>query len=343
MKVIYHQFLLKLSEVFKISHEVRTEQPTLIVELQHKDFHGYGEATAISYYNVSIHEMISKLKEITPLLNSIIFHSPEELWNEMAPILLEKHSFLLSAIDSAAHDLYGKIHKEKIYETLGGKAFKTPQSNYTISMGTAEEMTQQILRNPWPLYKLKLGKDSNPDTLLRIKEMTNSPLRVDANASWNLEIATNWLPFLQKANVELLEQPFAVDNISDLKKFKKLCEIPIVADESCQKEEDVDFCAKYFDVINIKLMKCGGLTPAIRMAKKAKKLNVKLMAGCMTESSVGISAMTQIAPMLDYIDADGAILLANDPATGVQLKQGEIIYPNLFGLGVELKENYIDS
>jgi len=342
MLVNYHPYSLKLAKVFKISYESRTEQPTLIVELRDEEEVGYGEATAISYYNISVDEMIAELKNITPLLESHNFVSPEKLWDITSPILLKKHSFLLSAIDSAAHDLYGKLNKVKVFEKISNGSLTTPLSNYTISIGSADEMVKQILDKPWPVYKLKLGVDTDPNVLLEIRKVTKSDLRIDTNAAWNLEIATKWLPFLREVGVELVEQPFATDNFEDLDEFRKICEIPIVADESCQKEEDVELCAKHFDAINIKLMKCGGLTPAIRMIKRAKELNLKLMAGCMTESSVGISAMTQIATSLDYIDADGAILLSNDPAIGVEVIDGKIIYPNSYGLGIKLKKEILN-
>jgi|LGOV01.1.fsa_nt_gb L-alanine-DL-glutamate epimerase-like enolase superfamily enzyme len=342
MIVKFYPFSLKLAKVFKISYESRTEQPTLIVELSHAGEIGYGEATAISYYNITVEQMIEQLKEITPLLESYNFATPEKLWDVISPILLDKHSFLLSAIDSASHDLYGKLNKYKVFESISNGSLSTPLSNYTISIGNADEMVKQIVDKPWPVYKLKLGADTDPNVLLEIRKVTDANLRIDANAAWDLEIATKWLPFLREAGVELIEQPFAIDNFADLDKFREFCEIPIVADESCQKEEDVDICAKHFDAINIKLMKCGGLTPAIRMVKRAKELNLKLMAGCMTESSVGISAMTQIATSLDYIDADGAILLSNDPAEGVQIIDGRIIYPDAFGLGINLKKEVLD-
>ena len=342
MQVKYFPFSLKLAKVFKISYEARTEQPTLIVELTHNGVKGYGEATAISYYNVTLDQMVDKLKEVTPFLESYNFSTPEKLWNEISPLLINGHSFLLSAIDCAAHDIFGQINKEKPHEIIADNSKELPLSNYTISIGTGKEMVDQILDKPWPVYKLKLGADTDPNVLLEIRKITKSSLRIDANAAWDLEIATKWLPFLLESGVELVEQPFAIDNTDDLDKFREICTIPIVADESCQKEEDVEVCAKHFDAINIKLMKCGGLTPAIRMVKRAKELNLKLMAGCMTESSVGISAMTQIATSLDYIDADGAILLANDPAEGVEIIDGKIIYPDAYGLGINLKKEILD-
>ena len=342
MNIKYYPFSLKLAKVFKISYETRTEQPTLIVELSQDGFKGYGEATAISYYGVTQKQMVDKLKEITPFLESYNLSTPQELWDEISPLLIDGHSFLLSAIDCAAHDLYSQTNENKIHELVADKSRELPLSNYTISIGDSKQMIDQILDKPWPVYKLKLGADTNPNVLLDIRKITDSSLRIDANASWNLEIATKWLPFLRESGVELIEQPFATYNFADLDNFREICEIPIVADESCQKEEDVDICAKHFDAINIKLMKCGGLTPAIRMVKRAKELNLKLMAGCMTESSVGISAMTQIATSLDYIDADGAILLSNDPADGVKIIDGKIIYPDTNGLGINLKKEILD-
>ncbi|MCK5824807.1 MAG: dipeptide epimerase [Ichthyobacteriaceae bacterium] len=342
MKVKYHSYQLKLAKVFKISYETRTHQPTLIVELNHGGFTGYGESTAISYYNVTVDEMIDKLEEVTPFIENHDFENPLKLWNEISEDLIKSgHSFLLSAIDCAAHDLYGKLHGTRIYSDISPEGTKTPLSNYTISIGTAKEMIDQIKDKPWPVYKIKLGADTPPETLLEVRKHTDAKLRIDANAAWDLEIATKWLPILIETGVELIEQPFAIKNTADLDEFRKISPIAIVADESCQTEADVDECAKHFDAINIKLMKCGGLTPALRMVENAKKHGLKLMAGCMTESSVGISAMTQLATELDYIDADGAVLIANDPATGVEVVDGKIVYSEGFGAGIELIEELI--
>ncbi len=338
MKVNYYPYRLELAKVFVTSYGARTHQPTLIVELQNGEYSGYGESTAISYYHVTLEQMIEKLKEIKPRLETHVFETPEKLWNEISGELLDSgHSFLMSAIDCAAHDLYGKINKTRIYSSFGKEGPSTPLSNYTISMGTAEEMIQQIKDKPWPVYKIKLGLDTPPKSLFQVRKHTDAGLRIDANAAWNLQIAKKWLPVLLEVNVELIEQPFATDNMGDLDEFREICPIPIVADESCQTEVDVDKCAVHFDAINIKLMKCGGLTPAFRMIKNAKRHGLKLMAGCMTESSVGISAMTQLATKLDYIDADGAILISNDPAIGVRVDDGKIIYSEGYGAGIELK------
>jgi L-alanine-DL-glutamate epimerase-like enolase superfamily enzyme len=342
MQVHYYPYQLKLAQVFVISYEARTHQPTLIVELSHKGFTGYGESTAISYYHVTLEQMIQKLEEIKPLLENHDFETPEKLWAEISKNLFDSgHSFLLSAIDCAAHDLYGKIHQTRIYQRISETDSSTPLSNYTISIGTAENMVDQIRQKPWPVYKIKLGPDTPPENLVAIRKHTDAGLRIDANASWNLETAKKWLPILEATGVELIEQPFAVSNLEDQDIFREMCPIPIVADESCQTEADVDACAVHFDVINIKLMKCGGLTPAWRMIQSAKKYGLQLMAGCMTESSVGISAMTQLATQLDYIDADGAVLISNDPATGVQVVDGRIQFADGYGAGIALKKEML--
>jgi L-alanine-DL-glutamate epimerase-like enolase superfamily enzyme len=337
MKVSYLPYQLKLSRAFVISYGARTHQPTLIVSISEGDYTGYGESTAISYYHVSLDEMIEKLKEIKPRIEAEKFDTPEKLWESLAPDLLATgHSFLLSAIDCASHDLFGKMQKTRIHESITPTNKSTPLSNYTISIGSTEEMIQQIKQKPWPVYKIKLGADTAPDALLEIRKCTEANLRIDANASWSLNKAVSWLPVLIDTGVELVEQPFAVDDLDELDTFRKICPIPIIADESCQTAADVAHCAKHFDGINIKLMKCGGLTPALRMIDHAKKLGLKVMAGCMTESSVGISAMTQLATQLDFIDADGAVLISNDPATGVCVEDGHINFSEGYGAGIDL-------
>ena len=166
---------------------------------------------------------------------------------------------------------------------------------------------------------------------------TNAAFRVDANCGWTADEAIRNAEQLRDLDVEFIEQPLPADRWDDVRRVYAESALPIIADESCIVESDVDRCAGYFHGINIKLVKCGGLTPARRMIARARQLDLRVMVGCMTESTVGISAIAQLLPLLDYVDMDGALLLAQDIASGVTIENGQCQYPNENGCGVALK------
>jgi L-alanine-DL-glutamate epimerase-like enolase superfamily enzyme len=172
-----------------------------------------------------------------------------------------------------------------------------------------------------------------------LRKQNNAIFRIDANCAWNVDETINNAKALKKLDVEFLEQPLPAEDIEGSRKVFLNSVLPIIADESCQVEGDVDKCHKYFHGVNIKLVKCGGLTPARRMLKKAKGYQMKTMIGCMTESSVGISAIAHLLPELDYVDMDGAMLLSNDIAQGITMNNGNISYSVLNGTGVKLLNN----
>jgi len=192
---------------------------------------------------------------------------------------------------------------------------------------------------PWPIYKIKLG---TKDDLFIVKELrlhSDAIFRIDANGAWGVDETLHNAIELKKLGVEFLEQPLAADNLEGNRFVFAHSVLPIIADESCQIERDVENCDQMFHGINIKLVKCGGLTPARRMLKKAKALGMKTMVGCMTESSIGISAIAHLLPELDYVDMDGAMLLKKDIASGVTLKDGRICYASGNGTGAKLLDN----
>jgi L-alanine-DL-glutamate epimerase-like enolase superfamily enzyme len=198
-------------------------------------------------------------------------------------------------------------------------------------------MVQKLNEMPgWPVYKIKLG---TPDDLAIVHELrrhTDATFRVDANCGWTADQTIELAPALKELGVEFVEQPLPRDDVEGARRAFERSALPLIADESCITEEDVDQCAGCFHGINIKLVKCGGLAAARRMVSRARELGLQVMAGCMTESTVGISALAQLLPLLDYVDMDGAVLLARDIATGVRLERGKCIYPDENGTGVQL-------
>ena len=190
---------------------------------------------------------------------------------------------------------------------------------------------------PWPVYKIKLGTDRDVAIVSELRKHTDAVFRVDANCAWNARETIENAPALKELGVEFIEQPLPADDWKGMEVVAHHCALPVMADESCQQESDVDRCALHFNGINIKLTKCGGLTPARRMIQKARILGLKVMVGCMTESSVGISAIAQLLPQLDYVDMDGAMLLKEDIASGVQITEGgKVRFPKIGGTGVTL-------
>jgi L-Ala-D/L-Glu epimerase len=188
----------------------------------------------------------------------------------------------------------------------------------------------------WPIYKIKLGTDDDLAILRELRRHTDATFRVDANCGWTPEQTIDLSAAMKEMGVEFIEQPLPAEDVEGARRAFEHSVLPLVADESCLPEEDVDRCAGCFHGINIKLVKCGGLAAARRMIKRARELGLKVMVGCMTESTVGISALAQLLPLLDYVDMDGAVLLASDIATGVRLVRGKCIYPNANGTGVQL-------
>ncbi len=342
MRLTFHTYNLELKDTFTISHGSRKFQPSLIVELHHQGFSGYGEAAATSYYGVSVENMISAISKVEALLEKNIDLTPEELWELTAPSF-KNNSFAQCALDIAVHDLYGKRKALPLYKLWGLELKQLPLSNYTIGMDPVEKMVQKMKDFPWPLYKIKLGTAGDVDIIKELRKHTKVVFRVDANAAWTADVAIKNAEILKDLNVEFLEQPLAKEDWEGMKEVYKFSALPVIADESCVAEQDIARCVGYFHGVNIKLTKCGGLTPAKRMIAEAKKLGMKVMVGCMTESTVGISAIAQLLPLLDYVDMDGALLLKNDIAEGVKIFDGKVVFPDRNGTGVQLTNRTIKT
>ena len=195
-----------------------------------------------------------------------------------------------------------------------------------------------MAEKPWPIYKIKVGFEGDVEMVATLRKNTDAVFRVDANAAWTVDEAMHKIPLLKELGVDMIEQPLAKDDWDGMKKLFEHSALPLYADEACVKEEDVLMCPHHFHGINIKLTKCSGITPAKRMISKARELGLQVMMGCMNESSVGTAAIAQLAPLLDHVDMDGPLLLAEDIATGVTFNNGKIIYTNYNGLGIEMGE-----
>jgi L-alanine-DL-glutamate epimerase-like enolase superfamily enzyme len=335
MQLLLKKHTLSLKHTFSISRESHDYQNTLIVSLAKDGQTGYGEATSNPYYKISVESMIQEIEAIREEIENYDFHHPEEF----NAFLVSKKltNFALCALDLAAHDLYGKLKGKPLYEIWGTDIKEYPVTNYTIGIAPIEEMVAKMKEMPWPIYKIKLGTEDDVAIVRELRNHTDAIFRIDANCAWTAEETIHNAPLLKELGVEFLEQPLKADNWEGMEKVMHHSVLPVIADESCIVESDVDKCGLHFSGINIKLTKCGGLTPALRMITKGKELGLKVMVGCMTESTVGISAIAQILPQLDYVDMDGALLLKSDIANGVEIKpDGVVIFPKLPGSGITL-------
>lgn len=338
MQIQIHLFDLPLRHTFTISHESRTVQPTLILELTDANgLSGFGEATVTTYYGVTMEGMLAAVEKIRPWLEQYTLQNPTDFYAELEQ-RLPNDSFVRCALDMAANDLWARQNGQPLYAMWGLNPADAPTTSFTIGMASIEKMVSKMQEKPWPIYKIKLGTSDDLAIVKRLRQHTDAVFRVDANTAWSAEQTIEMSKTLQDLGVEFIEQPQKATAWADHKTALAGSVLPIIADESCHVESDVAKCAGHFDGINIKLVKCGGLTPALRMIKEARQLNLKIMMGCMTESSVGISAIAHIAPLLDYVDMDGALLLAEDPATGVIIDdQAQLHFPKTLGTGAGLK------
>ena len=326
---------LPLKHRFTIAHQSREVQETLIVRLEEDGLFGLGESTTNPFYGITLDNMREALEKFKPVLLGGKWNTPAELW-ELGKEIFRDNPFAQCALDQAAWDLYTKKKGKKLYEYLNLNPQRIPTTNFTIGIDTVEKMCAKLREVNWPIYKIKLGTDQDLEIVRELRKNTNSIFRVDANCAWTVDQAISYSEELALLGVEFIEQPLAKDNLEGMREVFAHSKLPLIADESCISEADVDKCQGRFHGVNIKLVKAGGITPALRMIQQAKALGMKTMVGCMTESSVGISAIANIAPLLDYVDMDGAMLLAKDPAKGVRIFPDEVLFPEGPGIGAEL-------
>lgn len=337
MELFYKKIELPFEYPFTISGgRTKTHQPSLMVCLQLGRYVGFGEAPAIAYYNITVEKMIADIEAKKRMIEKFAFTEPERYWHYLHH-LIPNNPFLVSALDMAGWDLFGKLKGKLLYQLWNTEFVNTPPTDYTIGIDTPEQMIAKIKTKPHPIYKIKVGFDGDVEVIAELRKYTNAIFRVDANAGWSLEEAMQKIPVLKDLGVELVEQPLAKNNWDEMKILYSHSPIPLIADESCVFEKDVEQCVGHFHGINIKLTKCSGITPAIRMIAKAKELNLKVMMGSMNECSIGAAANANFLPQLDYVDMDGPLLLAEDAAEGLQFINGNVQIMGTAGLGIKLK------
>ena len=336
MQLILRQFDLPLKHTFTIARGSTDVHRALVVELRQDGQRGFGETGESLYYHASLDWLTAALEGVRPRLEAVRLDQPESLWEELDPEL-SRCRFAQCALDAAAYDLWGKLRQEPVWKLWGLSLEDLPPSDYTIGISPIDVRLGDLADfSGWPVYKIKLGRADDLDVVRRLRRETDAPFRVDANGAWGVEETVRNSRILADLGVEFIEQPLPPDDWDGMRTVYRESALPLVADESCQVEADVDRCRTCFHGINIKLVKCGGLTPARRMIAGARHWGLKVMVGCMVESTVGISAIAQLLPLLDYADMDGPLLLARDIASGVKIQRGRVLYPEENGCGIRL-------
>ncbi|MFI5195967.1 MAG: dipeptide epimerase [Chitinophagales bacterium] len=334
LQLKYYSYELAFEYPFTIFKGTKTYQPTLITSLGLGGITGYGEAPAITYYNITVPEMIESLESKRAMIERYALTDPQRFWHFLHHLIPGQH-FLTAALDIASWDLFAQMRRMPLYQLLGIKWENTPITDYTIGMDSIENMVAKLEAHPWPVYKIKLGRADDIDILRALRAHTKAPFRIDANEGWSFDEAKTLLPELLQLGVNLVEQPLPKEEPEAMKELKTLSPLPLFADESCRTEDEVKKCAKGFHGINIKLTKCGGITPALRMIKEARALGLKVMMGSMNESTIGSAAVANLLPLLDEVDADGPLLLKEDIGTGLKYENGVIQLSGGNGLGVK--------
>jgi L-alanine-DL-glutamate epimerase-like enolase superfamily enzyme len=338
MNLSLHRVLLPLAHTFTISRESISTQPSLIVELEHDGVRGYGEVGENAYYGHTFASITASLERAAGRIGEYAERTPIELWPEMHAAI-GGDTFALSALDMAAHDLRGKRLGIPTWQDWGLEWVNVPDSSYTIGIDTIDTMVAKLQEMPgWGLYKIKLGTPQDITIVTELRQHTDAVFRIDANCAWTAEETVVNSKKLADLGVEFIEQPLPMNTpAADKLRVFRDSALPVIADEDCQVTGDVDRCHGLYHGVNVKICKCGGLTPALAMLRRARELGLKTMVGCMIESSIGISGAAQLLPLLDYADLDGAVLLRDDPASGVTIDKGAVRLSGRGGCGGELQ------
>lgn len=336
MRLQVHEIRLTDHDVWRSAREAIPVQPGVLVELSAEGRSGFGEASAFmtDRYNSSLDALHAAVRSVAGVLRELPADDPEGTWSVLAP-LLAGSPFALAALDVAAHDLAARLAGVPLWRRLGAAEPGTLRSSYSIGLDEPAVMVRKLLERPgWPAYKVKLAAPGDLHILRELREHTDAPFFVDGNCGWEPAATAAALDAMAELGVTLLEQPFPRESWAAAKTLKALSPIPVYADESITGPHDLEACAEAFHGVNLKLMKAGGITPALRMLRAARAAGLGTMLGCMPESSAGVSATAHLGPFVDHLDADSIALLAVDTGTGVLLDDsGGITLPADPGTG----------
>lgn len=336
MKATWKYVKLNLTHPFTIARGTRTHYDSMILELEYEGLKALGEAVPTTRYGEDIEKVKAGLASID--FDSAPFNDPyliEDIDEACRSNTLMTPS-AIAAVNIAYWDLLGKLLGKPLYKLWGLNPDKSLISTFTIGIDEIDVIKQKVREaEQYPILKVKQGLENDKEIIIAIRELTDKVIRVDANEGWNKEEALEKINWLAGQNVEFVEQPLPADNLDDHIWLKERSPLPLIADENSIRAVDIPKIADAFHGINIKLMKCGGPTEALKMIHTARSYGVKVMLGCMCESSIAIGAAAHLSPLADWADLDGNLLLSNDPYTGIDVIDGKLILPDKPGIGVE--------
>lgn len=330
MKLHWEPITLDLKTTFRVAHGASDQRHNVLVYLED----GVGEAATVPYYGETRQGIVEYLKSVP---------DPGDDPFDLDHVLAKRPAgsrAARAAIDEALHDLWGKKLGQPLYKLFGLNPRKLPLTSFTIGIDEPEVMAEQVKATKYPIIKIKLGSEKDEAIVAAIRNVTNARLLVDANAGWTRERALQIIPRLLEYDLELIEQPLAVDDVEGYFWLKQKLRgqrvnIPIFADETAKTSHDVVKLAGAIDGVVVKTMKSEGIREALRMIHTARAHNMRIMLGCFIESSVGVTAAAHLAPLCDYADLDGPLLIKNDPYRGLQYDGARFSLPDGPGLGVE--------
>lgn len=340
MKLSFMPYDAQMRHVFTISNSSRTSTPIVLTEITYDGVTGYGEAAMPPYLGETQASVIEFLKKV----DLSRFSSPFLIEDIMAYVdgITTNNTAAKAAVDIALHDLVGKLIGQPWWKIWGFDPSTCPNTSYTVGLDTEEVVKEKTREaSPYKVIKVKLGRDEATDKMMinTIRSVTDTVICVDANQGWkDKHYALDMINWLNERNVNMIEQPMPKLLLDETAWVTERSPLPVIADEACQRLSDIQKLKGAYSGINIKLMKCTGLREAREMVSLAQALNMKLMIGCMTETSCAISAAAQLAPKMEWADLDGNLLIANDCFKGMQIVDGKITLEDLPGIGVEKRK-----
>ena len=336
MKLRFYPYTLELRHAFAIATSSRTTTPAVMVELEKDGVVGYGEASMPPYLGETHDSAAAFLRKV----NLSGFPDPFQLEDILPAIdaIAPGNTAAKAAVDIALHDWVGRTLGTPLYRLWGLNPAKTPMTSFTIGIDSAEVVRQKTREaEPYKIITVKLGRGAESDRMMieTIRQVTDKPITVDANQGWkDRAAALPMIEWLAVRGVEFIEQPMPKDQLDDTAWLRERSPLPLIADENVQRLDDVKRTHGVFHGVNIKLMKCTGLREAHKMITLARALGMKVMLGCMTETSCAISAAAQLSPLVDWADLDGALLIKNDLFDGATVVDGKVTLPDRPGIGV---------
>jgi len=331
-----HEVLeLETAYPFGIARGTRSAYRVVVARLEDEaGVEGLGEADPSSYYGETAETVVQALERFRPIVEAADGFDLEKV-DEQLHASLKGNAAARCAVSAAMHDIAGKRLGVPLWKMWGLDPAAAPLSSFTIGIDKPDVIRAKVREAAqYPILKIKVGTDNDAAILGAVRAETDKPVRVDANAGWTAKQAVASMPMLRDFGVELIEQPVHPDDLEGLALVKSRSEMPVIADESCRTAADIPRLAGCVDGINIKLAKCGSLREAIRMIAVARAHHMKVMVGCMIETSLGITAAAHFTPLLDIVDLDGAALLKRDPFSGACIDGGRVTLPTSPGLGV---------